>query len=126
MIATVAVSLLFPLGAAAAIADQKPEVPVINGMVGSCSANFTVTDSEKKPIYNAKINVIIRYGFLGLHKSELQIGTNSEGRARVTGLPDKVKKPLEFRISSGSLSKTVLVNPTEKCDSSVEVVLGPE
>jgi hypothetical protein len=111
---------------ATAIADEKPEVPVINGMVGSCSVNFTVTDSDKKPIYNAKIDVIIRYGFRGFHKSELQIGTNSEGKARVIGLPDKVKKPLEFRVSSGTLSKTVPVNTTEKCDSSVEVVLGPE
>jgi hypothetical protein len=117
------VALVFILGAAAVAAD-KPEVPEINGMVGSCSANFTVTDTEKKPIYNAKIEVVIRYGFGGLHKSELQIGTNSEGKARVIGLPEKVKKPLEFRISSGPLSKTVLVNPTEKCDASVEVVLG--
>jgi len=112
--------------AAAATDRDKPEVPVINGMAGSCSANFTVTDTDKKPIYNAKIEVVIRYGFVGMHKSELQIGTNSDGKARVTGLPEKVKKPLEFRVSSGSLFKTVPVNPTEKCDSSLEVVLGPE
>jgi hypothetical protein len=112
--------------AAAATAGDEPEVPVINGMAGSCSANFTVTDGEKKPIYDAKIEVIIRYGFVGMHKSELQIGTNSDGRARVTGLPEKAKKPLEFRVSSGSLSKTVRINPTEKCDSTVEVVLSPE
>jgi hypothetical protein len=112
--------------AAVATAGDKVEVPVINGMAGSCSANFTVTDSAKNPIYNAKIEVTLRYGFVGMRKSELQIGTNSDGKARVTGLPEKVKKPLEFRVSSGDLSKTVQVNPTEKCDSSVEVVLGPE
>ncbi len=108
----------------AALAVEEPEVPVINGMVGSCSAIFTVLDAGKKPIYNAKIEVTLRYGFGGFHKNELQIGTNSQGKARVTGLPEKVKKPLEFRVFSGSLSKTVLVNPQEKCASSVEVVLG--
>jgi hypothetical protein len=110
----------------AAPAAEEPEVPVINGMVGSCSANFTVLDAGKKPIYNAKIEVVIRHGFAGIRKSELQVGTNSEGKARVIGLPEKAKKALEFTVSSGSLSKTVLLNPQEKCTASVEVVLGVE
>ena len=115
-------SLFFMAGGAVVAADAS-EVPVINGGVGSCSATFTVKDVDKKPIYNAKIEVVIRYGFLGLHKNELQIGTNSDGKARVIGLPEKVKKPLEFRISSGDLYSTVEVNPTIKCDSTLEVVL---
>ena len=82
-----------------------------------------MTDAAKKPIYDAKINVVIRYGFGGLHKTELQVGTNSDGKAKVIGLPEKSKKALEFRIRSGDLSKTVMVNPSEKCASSVEVVL---
>lgn len=117
------VALLFILGDAA-IAPNTPEVPVIDGGLGSCSANFTVTDNEKKPIYNAKIDVVLRYGFIGLRKSELQVGTNSDGKARVTGLPEKAKKPLEFRITSGPLSKTILHNPSAKCDANFEVVLG--
>jgi len=121
-----AIMALFVNSAVPATAGDEPQVPVINGMAGACSANFTVTDSEKKPIYDAKIEVTIRYGFAGMHKSELQIGTNSDGKARVTGLPEKSKKPLEFRVSSGTLSKTVRINPTEKCDSSVDVVLGPD
>jgi hypothetical protein len=108
----------------AALAAEEPEVPVINGMVGSCAANFTVLDAGKKPIYNAKIEVVLRHGFAGMRKSELQVGTNSEGKARVIGLPEKAKKDLEFKVSSGSLSKTVLINPQEKCTATVEVVLG--
>ncbi len=105
-------------------AGDQPEIPSINGSVGSCSALFTVLDAAKKPIYDAKINVVIRYGFGGLHKVELQVGTNSDGKARVIGLPEKSKKPLEFHVRSGDLSKTVMVDATAKCESSVEVVLS--
>ncbi len=105
-------------------AGDKSEIPSINGSVGSCSALFTVLDAAKKPVYDAKINVVIRYGFGGLHKVELQVGTDSDGKARVIGLPEKSKKPLEFHVRSGALSKTVMVDPTAKCESSVDVVLS--
>ena len=77
-------------------AGDKSEIPSINGSVGSCSALFTVLDAGKKPVYDAKINVVIRYGFGGLHKVELQVGTNSDGKARVIGLPEKSKSPSSF------------------------------
>ncbi len=117
------VTLVFAM-AGAAQTGGTVVVPVVNGSVGSCSALFTVLDSAKKPLYDAKINVTVRYGFGGLHRTELQVGTNSEGKARVIGLPERSKKPLEFRVRSGELSKTVLVDPAAKCESSVEVVLG--
>jgi hypothetical protein len=110
--------------AGALIAAQSPEVPVVDGHIGACSATFTVTDSQKKPVYDAKIDVAVRYGFAGLHKTELQVGTNSDGKARVAGLPERVKKPLEFVITKGSISKTVLVDPSKKCDGTIEVTLG--
>jgi hypothetical protein len=59
----------------AAIASEKPEVPMVDGHLGRCSANFTVRDNEQKPIYNAKIDVRIHYGFLGLHKNCQQRGS---------------------------------------------------
>ena len=109
-----------------ALASQKPEVPVVEGRVGACSATFTVLDSAGRPIYDAKINVVIHYGFLSLHKTELEVGTNSEGKARVAGLPDKVKKPLEFLIMKDGLSKTVSFDPSAKCNALVEVTLGTQ
>jgi hypothetical protein len=115
------------IAGAAGIAAPAAEVPVIDGGLGPCSANFTVTDSSKKPIYNAKIDVVIHYGFMSLRKSELQIGTNSDGKARVIGLPDRLKKPLEFHIDNGVVSKTVLDdpdNPARKCNATFEVTLG--
>ena len=108
----------------ALIAAQKPEVPVVDGHIGGCSATFTVMDTERKPVYDAKIDVVVRYGFLGLHKTELQVGTNSDGKARVAGLPERVKKPLEFVITKGELSKTIMVDPSAKCDATFEVTLG--
>src|SRR6266568_6677597 len=40
------------------------EVPVINGNLGPCTADFTVKDSSSKAVYNAKIHVTVLYGFM--------------------------------------------------------------
>ncbi len=113
----------FILGAAAMAADTQ-EVPVIDAELGPCSVNFVVTDSGKKPIYAAKIDVVIRYGFMSKRKIELVVSTNSDGKARVTGLLEKGKKPLEFHVTSGLLNKTVVHDPATKCDATLEVMLG--
>ncbi len=86
---------------------DSPEVPVVDAGLGSCRADFTVKDGSDKPLYNAKISLTIRYGFLNKRKSEVEVGTNSDGKARVTGLPNLPKRPLDFLIKSGDLSATV-------------------
>ena len=108
------------------LAAKSVEVPVIKGNLGPCSADFTVTDSANKPIYNAKIHVTILYGFMNKRKTELEIGTNSDGKARVEGLPTRVKKSLEFHIRSGELSKSVMHDPEVECQASFNVVLGKQ
>ncbi len=123
LLAWVSVILLCLIGRAAWAAD-KPVIPEINASVGSCLANFTVTDVDKKPVSAAKIEVSIRWGPLGVRKVELTVWTNADGKARVIGLPEKVKKPIIFHISRGELSRIALVDPVEKCHSSVDVVLG--
>ena len=102
------------------------QVPVVDGHLGSCSVVFTVLDKDKKPVYDAKIDVVVRYGLMGLHKSELEVGTNSDGKAKVAGLPERSKKPLEFQVTHGTLSKTVQHDPSKKCEASIEVILGGE
>jgi hypothetical protein len=103
---------------------QKVEVPVINGNLGPCTADFTVTGNSNKPLYDAKIHVTLLYGFMDKRKSDLEIGTNSEGKARFEGLPAKLKKPpLEFKVRSGNLSKSVQADPAVDCHSSFTVVL---
>ncbi len=123
--ALVGVALLLVLSGTAWPADE-PEIPVVDGHLGSCTALFTVLGKDKKPVYDAKIDVVIHYGFLGLHKLELQVGTNSEGKAKVAGLIERPKQPLEFHIVRGAQSKTVLHDPAEKCNATIEVILGSE
>ncbi|MBN2318676.1 MAG: hypothetical protein JXR49_06350 [Acidobacteria bacterium] len=105
---------------------QEQVVPVVDGHLGRCTADFTVTDEDRNPLYDAKIDVYIRYGFLGLRKMSLQVGTNSDGRARVAGLPDKADKKFSFKITSGTLSDAVLMNTSDGCNAVFEVTLKEE
>ena len=100
------------------------DAPVVKGDLGPCSADFTVTDSANKPLYDAKIHVTIVYGFMNKRKSDLEIGTNSDGKARIEGLPEKVKKLLEFKIRHGEQTKSVMHDPANDCHASFTVVLG--
>ncbi|MBN2243218.1 MAG: hypothetical protein JW793_11050 [Acidobacteria bacterium] len=122
VMAGIAAALLVALSGAP-IQAQEQVVPVVDGHLGRCTADFTVTDKDGNPIYDAKIDVSIRYGFLGMRRMSLQVGTNGEGRARVAGLPDKPDKKFSFKITSGSLSDAVLMNTSDGCKAGFEVVL---
>jgi len=106
------------------LAAQAPQIPAVDGALGSCRADFTVKDGFDKPIYNAKIHVLIKYGFLNKRKTELEVGTNSDGKASVTGLPNMPKRPLEFSIKSGTVEKTVTDDPLEDCNAKFDVTLS--
>src|SRR5882762_9942515 len=94
------VCLFFCLVMIPAFSQEKPTpenfVPVISGDLGGCSAEFTVTGTKLKPIYKAKLEVELRYGFGGFHRTSLEIYTNVDGKARVEGLPERSKRPLAF------------------------------
>ena len=118
------ICLLFLTACVPGFGFQKQVVPVVDGHLGSCSAKFTVLDKDKVPVYDAKIDVELRHGFLGLKRMSLQVGTNSDGEARVAGLPDKSGKTYTFEITSGSLSRTVTMNTSlDGCKAEFEVVL---
>lgn len=106
-----------------ALAAQSSQVPEVDGGLGSCRADFTVKDGSDKPIYNAKIHVLIKYGFLSKRKTDLEVGTNSDGKASITGLPNMPKKPLEFSIKSGTVEKTVTDDPSDTCNAKFDVTL---
>jgi hypothetical protein len=108
------------------LAAQAPQIPVVDGGLGSCRADFTVKDGSGKPIYNAKVHVLIKYGFWSKRKTELEVGTNSDGKARVTGLPNLPKKPLEFSIKSGTVETTVTDDPSNNCNATFDVTLKVE
>jgi hypothetical protein len=104
--------------------NNSTEVPVVDGGIGSCKADFTVKDEAGKPIYDAKIKVTLRYGFFNKRKTDLEVGTNGDGKARIIGLPDSPKKPLEFQIKSGTVTKSVEDDPSANCTAVYEVTLS--
>lgn len=112
---------------AAALAQQpgeplKPEIAVLKAGLGACSAEFTVKDSDGKPVYAATIHVRVRYGAMGIKRSDLEVGTNSEGKARIEGLPDKAR-PLVYDIQKASRKGAVEQNLKDTCEGNYEVSL---
>jgi hypothetical protein len=104
--------------------QHAEDVPVTDGAAGSCSVEFTVTDFDAKPVFSALINVHIAYGFGGLHKLDMGVYTNSQGKGRFTGIPVKVRNPpLEFRATKGTLAGQATMNPASECQARREIVL---
>ena len=114
------------LGQSAAPADAPVDpkaVTVIDGGIGPCSADFTVTDAAGAPVYNAKIKVHIAYRFMSLHKLDLDAGTNAAGKARFIGLPDKTKQGLFFSASEGDREVSAFVDPAKTCKADLTLTL---
>jgi len=98
-------------------------VPVIDGGIGPCSVDFTVNDSNGAPVYDAKIRVHIAYGFMNLHKLDLEVGTNAAGKARFIGLPEKTKQGLFFRASQGDREGSAFDDPAKTCKANLTIAL---
>jgi len=103
-------------------ADAK-SVPVVDGGIGPCSADFTVTDAGGAPVYAAKVKVHIAYGFMSAHKLDLEVGTNSDGKARFTGLPDHLKRGLYFEASEADRTAEAFDDPAITCKAQFTVAL---
>ena len=113
--------------AAVALARQpaeapKPEIAVLKAGLGACSADFSVRDADGKPVYAATIHVRVRYGVWGIKRSDLEVGTNADGKARIEGLPSKAK-PLIFDIQKASFKSVVEQNVSDSCNAKHEVSL---
>lgn len=98
-------------------------VPVLDGGVGPCSADFTITGADNKPVYAAKINVHIAYGFMNARKLDLEIGTNIDGKARFTGLPSRIKHGVYFHASAGGRTGEAFDDPANTCNAQFTIVL---
>lgn len=103
-------------------APAEPELAVIDARLGNCSAEFTIKDGDGKPIYAALIHVRVRYGFMSLKRMDLEVGTNSDGRARVTGLPAKAK-PLTYDITKADKTTTAQQDLATACQAKYDVSL---
>jgi hypothetical protein len=98
------------------------EVPVLKANLGDCSADFVVRDADGQPVYNATIHVRVRYGFMSLKRSDLEIGTNAEGKARIEGLPSKAK-PLAYDVGKGEAKAEVSQNVENMCHAAFDLSL---
>jgi hypothetical protein len=119
LIATLTLAVLF---AQQAVEPPAPDLAMISARLGPCAADFTVTDADGKPIYAAIVHVRIRYGFLGIKRMDLEVGTNSDGLARVEGLPEKAR-PLVYDLSSGDMKGTAEQDLSTDCKATYKVSL---
>ncbi len=99
------------------------DAPKISADLGSCSADFHVVDAAGKPIYNARVHTLVRSGAFGLRKLDLEIRTDSDGRASIIGLPEVPKRPITFDISNGTLTTSIPFEPDKQCKAKFEVTL---
>jgi hypothetical protein len=116
------VALALALTQQPAAEPPAPELAVISARLGSCAADFVVEDADGQPIYAAVVHVRIRYGFLGIKRMDLEVGTDSSGRARVEGLPDKIK-PLTFDIQKMDTKGRVEQTHLSPCQAMYDVSL---
>ena len=103
--------------------SKTPDVTLMKAALGgSCSADFTVKDSAGTPVYAAMVHVRVRYGFAGVKRADLEVGTSSEGKARIEGLPDKAK-PMTYDIKKDDKKAEVTQDLADTCHATFDVVL---
>jgi hypothetical protein len=103
---------------------SNEQVPVIQGGAGPCSLELTVRGADGKPVYAATVKVHIKYGFGGMRRLDLEAGTNSEGKVKFAGLPDRVQRPpLEFHASKDDFMGTGLFDPSAECQARHDITL---
>jgi hypothetical protein len=115
-----------PLNAQSGIA-QSGEAAVaptaISADLGACSALITVTGTDSKPVYNAKVTTRIRYGFMGAKKLDLETFTGAAGQVKIAGLPEVPKKPIFIYITKDDKLETVEFKPDVHCIATFDVRL---
>jgi hypothetical protein len=114
---------LLPSQASTSAAVDAKAIPSIDGGIGPCSADFTITDAAGAPVYAAKISVHIAYGLMNVRKLDLEVGTNADGKARFIGLPDRLKHGIYFHASEGDRSGEAFDDPTNTCKTEFTIKL---
>ena len=119
--------VLAAIGTASSYADPQTaggaDVPVVKAEAGPCTADFVISDSSGKGIYDAKVQIQIKYRFGGFHRIDATVGTNVDGKARIEGLPEQIKNSAEFMVTHGNLNKSVPYDPQTDCHARHEVTL---
>jgi hypothetical protein len=104
--------------------QQSDDVPVTDAESGPCSIELSVTDSNGKPVFAARIDYHAVYGFMGTHKLDMAVYTNAQGKARFTGIPAKVKKPpIEFKAKKDDLIGLATMDPAAECQAKHDILM---
>jgi hypothetical protein len=105
--------------------QRSDDIPVTDGTSGPCSIELSVTDSNGKPVYAARIDVHLAYGAFGAHKLDMGVYTNAQGKARFTGIPAKVRKPpVEFNAKKDDLVGVATMDPATECQAKHDIVMA--
>lgn len=102
---------------------QPQPVPAVDGGLGACSVEFTTMDGHGNVIGGATLRLHLAYGFAGVRRLDLEVTTNTDGKARFTGLPDNLKKGLFFRGFKDDREGTAFYEPKKNCKGQHTMVL---
>lgn len=109
-------------GTVSSFAAQSGAQAVLDAKLGPCSADFVVTDAEAKPVYNALIHVRVRYGAFSVKRMDLEVGTDSEGKARIQGLPERAR-PLMYDVRKDGKMATAQQDIATTCKATFALTL---
>jgi hypothetical protein len=116
--------LAAPLLSKAQAPAPNEQVPIIEGGAGPCFIELTVKGVDGKAVYAATVKVHIKYAFGGMRRLDLEAGTNSSGKVKFAGLPDRVQRPpLEFHASKDELDGIASFDPSTECQAKRQIVL---
>jgi hypothetical protein len=103
---------------------QSQAVPgEISADLGPCSAVITVTGADSKPIYAARITARVQYGVMGIKKLDLEAYTGSDGKLKITRLPESLKKPMVIHVSKDEKGDQVEFKPAQSCHATFDIQL---
>ena len=95
----------------------------ISADLGPCSAHITVTGTNAKPVYAAKITARVLYGPFAVKKLDLEAFTGADGQVTITHLPAIRKKTITIYIRNDDDEQAVDFTPSSSCHSSFSVQL---
>lgn len=114
-------ALALPITTVQAQQADPHSVPVVDAGVGPCTADFVISDSDGKPVYAAQVSVRVRYGHF--HRMDLEVGTNVDGKARFTGLPNSPKNGLFFQATAGDRTGSAFDDPSTNCKAQFPITV---
>lgn len=104
--------------------QQPDDIPATDAQSGPCSIELSVTGTDGKPVYAARIDYHAEYGFMGAHKLDMTVYTNADGKAKFSGIPAKVKRPpIQFNAKKEDLVGVATMDPAAECQAKHDIVM---